>query len=138
VTRGDTGSAAVELAVLAPVLVALLLLVVLAGRISDADIAIRHAAADAARAASLTRTPAAANRAATETVADNLAATGLTCRQLETTVDTATFAPGGRVAVTVECTVDLQAVSLLAIPGSRTLRADGIEVVDRYRAGSGT
>jgi Flp pilus assembly protein TadG len=135
--RAETGSAAVELAVLAPILVALLLLVVLAGRISDADIAVRHAAADAARAASLARTPAGATQAAAATVEDNLAGR-LTCRDLATRVDTAAFAPGGRVAVTVECTVDLQAVALLAVPGSRTLRAGAVEVVDRYRSGSGT
>jgi Flp pilus assembly protein TadG len=69
VTADDQGSAAVEMAILAPALVALLLLVTLAGRVTTADNIVRRAAADGARAASLERTPAAARTAATDAVA---------------------------------------------------------------------
>ena len=47
----DRGMAAVEAAIVAPVLIAMLLLVVVAGRISEADGTIRRAASEAARAA---------------------------------------------------------------------------------------
>ena len=136
-STSERGSAAVELAIIAPALVALLLLVVVASRVTSADAAVRHAAADAARSASLRGTPSSATEAAEETVAANLGGTQLRCRDVTTTVDTAAFAPGGRVAVAVECTVDLSDVALLALPGTRTFRGVGIEVVDRYR-GDGT
>jgi len=134
VTRLDErGSAALELAVIAPALVALMLLVVIAGRVSDAQAAVRHAAADAARAASLHRTADGATQAATDTAATNLDDQQLACRDQRTTVDTTAFAPGGRVAVTVSCTLDLRDVALLAVPGTRTFQAVAVEVVDRYR-----
>jgi Flp pilus assembly protein TadG len=136
-TRTEHGSAAVELAVIAPALVALLLLVVVASRLSNADAAVRHAAADAARSASLRGTPASATDAAEATVAANLDNNQIRCAHVTTTVDTAAFAPGGRVTVAVDCTVDLRDVALLALPGTRTLRGVGVEVVDRYR-GDGT
>ena len=130
--RSDTGSAAVELAVIAPALVALLLLVVVASRVSTADAAVRHAAADAARSASLRATPQSAIEAAEATVAANQ----LRCARVTTTVDIAAFTAGGRVAVAIECTVDLSDVALLALPGTRTFRGVGVEVVDRYRGGT--
>ncbi len=51
----DRGSATIELAVLAPALLALLGLVIVAGRISVAGSAVEQAAASAARAASIAR-----------------------------------------------------------------------------------
>ena len=132
-TSSERGSSAIELAVIAPALVALMLLVVVASRVSDADAAVRDAASDAARAASLQRTAGSATVAATESVASNLDAR-LRCDRHTTTVDTASFEPGGRVLVAVECTIDMSDVALLAVPGSRTFRAEGIEVIDRYRA----
>lgn len=130
----ERGSAAVELAIIAPALVALLLLVVVASRVTSADAAVRHAAAAAARSASLRATPASATDAAEATVAANLDDSQLRCRDVTTTVDTDAFGPGGRVGVIVECTVDLSDVALLALPGARTFRGIGIEVVDRYRS----
>lgn len=129
----EEGSAAVELAVIAPALVALLLLVVVASRLSTADAAVRHAAADAARSASLRGTASSATEAAESTVTANLETNQVPCAQVSTSVDTAAFAPGGRVVVAVECTVDLRDVALLALPGSHTVRGVGVEVIDRYR-----
>ena len=55
VRGSDRGSATIEMAVLAPALLALLGLVILAGRISAAGSAVEQAAASAARAASIAR-----------------------------------------------------------------------------------
>ncbi len=133
--RGERGSVAVEVAVIAPALVALLLLVVFAGRVSQADGEVRRAAAAAARAASLRQDPSGAEDAARETATAILRASGLGCGTLDTAVDTSRFAAGGTVAVTVRCTASMADVSLLGVPGSRTFTARSVEVIDRYRGG---
>lgn len=129
----DRGSVAVETAVVAPALVALLLLVVFAGRVSQAEGDVRRAASEASRAASLLQHPDGAEATATEVAASNLSASGVACGTLETEVDTTNFAPGGTVTVTVRCTASMRDVSLLAVPGSRTFVARSVEVIDRHR-----
>jgi len=51
--RSERGSVSVEVAVIAPAFVLLLLLVVFAGKVSEADGNVERAAAEGARAASL-------------------------------------------------------------------------------------
>lgn len=130
----DRGSVAVETAVIAPALVALLLLVVFAGRVSQAEGDVRRAASEAARAASLEQSPDAATEAAEATAAANLATSGVGCGSLTTTVDTSSFQPGGTVTVSVRCVASMADVSLLGVPGERTFEARSIEVIDRYRS----
>lgn len=135
--RNDRGSVTVETAVVAPALVALLLLVVFAGRVAQADGDVRRAASEAARAASLEGSPEAATTAATETALANLSASGVACAELQTHVDTDAFHPGGTVGVTVRCTASMADVSLLGVPGQRTFEARSVEVIDRYRSDTG-
>jgi hypothetical protein len=130
--RSERGAAAVELAVLAPALVVLMLLVVAGGRVTTTDATVRRVAADAARAAAMARTAEAARTAAVAT-AEGVLSGGL-CRDLETSVDVADFGPGGRVVVDVSCGVEFRDVAVLAFPGQRTFHAVGIEVIDRYRS----
>ena len=132
---GDRGSVAVEMAVLAPALVALLLLVVFAGRVTQAEGDVRRAASAAARAASLRQHPAGAETAARDAAAANLAASGVACGRLETAVDTSRFRAGGAVAVTLRCTASMDDVALLGVPGRKTFIARSVEVIDRYRGG---
>ncbi len=129
---------AVEVAVVAPALVALLLLVVYAGRVSQAEADVRRAAAEAARAASLRQVPAEAVAAAEQTAAANVATSGVACARLETLVDTSAFVPGGTVAVTVSCDASLGDVTLLGVPGERRFEARSVEVIDRYRSAEPT
>lgn len=131
----EQGSVAVEMAVLAPALVALLLLVVFAGRVAQAEAEVRRAASASARAASLRQSAADAEEAARGSAAANLATSGVTCASLETAVDTSGFAPGGTVAVTLRCTASMADVSLLGVPGRRVFEARSVEVVDRHRGG---
>lgn len=133
--RGEHGSVAVEMAVVAPALVALLLLVVLAGRVAQAEGDVRRAAAAAARAASLRQDAGGAESAAREAAAANLVASGVACGRLDTDVDTSRFGAGGAVVVTLRCTASLDDVALLGVPGRKTFVARSVEVVDRYRGG---
>lgn len=132
--RDDRGSVAVETAVVAPALVALLLLVVFAGRVAHSEGDVRRAASEAARAASLTQSPEAAVEAAEQAVAANLRSSGIGCSTLATDVDTDDFRPGGTVTVNVRCVASMADITLLGVPGERTFAARSVEVIDRYRS----
>lgn len=131
----ERGSASVELAVVAPALVILFLLVVLAGRASDADAQVTRAAAAAARAASLRQHPDDATSDAQTVAAENLATAGVTCDPLDVDVDVADFRAGGTVAVTVTCQVPMSDMALLGVPGARASTSTATEHIDRFRSG---
>jgi len=134
----DRGSATLELAILAPALLLLLGLVVLAGRVQVAAGAVEHAAATAARDASLDRTADAARTAAIAAAERELAAQDLRCAPSSIVIDTAGFAaPVGQTATvtaTVSCTVTLADLAIPGLPGSRTLTATATSPIDRYRS----
>lgn len=131
----ERGSIAVEVAVIAPALLFLMLLVVFAGKVAEADGNVERAASDAARAASLRQDLADATADAQTTAAANLAAAGVPCLTLTTIVDTDDFRPGGIVTVTVRCEASMVDVTLLGVPGRLTFTATAVEVVDRFRSG---
>ena len=131
--RSERGSVSVEVAVIAPAFVFLMLLVVFAGKVSEADGNVERAAAEGARAASLRQHPGNAATDARSTVEANLATAGVSCSSLEAIVDTSDFEPGGTVTVTVECTASMADVTLLGVPGTRTFTATATEVIDTYR-----
>jgi Flp pilus assembly protein TadG len=133
----QAGSATVELVLVTPLLILLLLFVVALGRLAGARLQVDGAAGQAARAASLARDPAGAVAAAQQTAAQALAASHVTCQQLDVSVDTAAFRPGGWVAVTVTCAVGLSDMALLHLPGTETIRARFVSGLDVYRGVSG-
>ncbi len=110
--RGEEGSVAVEVAVVAPAFVFLMLLVVFAGRVSEADTTIRRATSEAARAASLRQHPSDAAADAETVAVENLSAAGMRCVTLAVEVDDTDFRPGGTVTVTVDCTASMDALAL--------------------------
>jgi len=132
--RSERGSVSVEVAVIAPAFVFLLLLVVFAGKVSEADGNVERAAAEGARAASLRQNPGDAIDDAEAVVAENLVAAGVPCTHLDTVVDTSAFEPGGTVTVTVRCEASMADVTLLGVPGTRSFTATSTEVIDTYRS----
>ena len=132
--RSERGSVSVEVAVIAPAFVFLLLLVVFAGKVSEADGNVERAAAEGARAASLRQNPGDAIDDAEAVVAENLVAAGVPCTHLDTVVDTSAFEPGGTVTVTVRCEASMADVTLLGVPGTRSFEAISTEVIDTYRS----
>ena len=122
-----------ELTLLAPVLIAFLLLVVALGRLGQARADVDGAARDAARAASIARSVSSAQPGASEAAASALAERGVTCRSLGVNLQAAEFAPGGSVAVEVSCDVSFADLSLLRLPGTKTVSARSVAVVDLYR-----
>lgn len=129
----EGGSATVELAILAPVLVLLLLFVVTVGRLVLARQEVDAAAADAARAASIADSPGAAVQAASDAASGDLAGHGVTCSPFDASVDTSHFTPGGEVNVELRCTASLAGLSLLRLPGTETLVSSATAPIDLYR-----
>ena len=135
-TSNEQGGAAVELTLVAPVLLLLLLLVVEFGRFGVARGDLDGAARDASRAASLRRSAGAARPAATRAAEAALRERGVTCRgspQVDLSLGPGGFTPGGWVAVEVACTVELSELSLLRLPGTKTMRARSVAALDTYR-----
>jgi Flp pilus assembly protein TadG len=134
---GEKGNAALELVVLAPVLLALVGLVIAAGRTSIAQGSVDAAARDAARQASLALTPAAASRAGVVSAVAALREDGLDCSPV-VVVDTRQFAipPGEPAAVTatVSCTVPLASLVLPGLPGTARLQGTFTSPLDIYRS----
>lgn len=130
--RSDRGSAAVELVVLAPVLVTVLMFVVFAGRLTQANARVRHAADQAARAASMVSLGRSGGVAAA-TATTELSSGEIRCSSMSVATSTSDLAGLTAVTVTVECAVDRGDLAPLA-PGSHVVRATSTEVLDRYRA----
>lgn len=130
----EAGSAVVELTLMVPAIVLILMLVVAAGRIVQARNDVAAAAGDAARAASVRQHRAGATRAAEATARRSLADRGVSCAQVSVNLGGGDLSPGSAVAVDVSCSVNLADLGLLGVPGSRTVSARGIEVVDQYRS----
>jgi Flp pilus assembly protein TadG len=131
--HGDRGSAAVELILVAPLLVLLMMLIVTAGRLVQARLEVDSAAMQAARAASLARDPATATADATEVAQSALASQHLTCGGLTVSTDTRSFRSGGQVSVQVSCTVSLAGLALLHVPGTETLNYQAAAPIDAFR-----
>jgi Flp pilus assembly protein TadG len=134
---GEDGSAALELVMLAPVLLALLCLVIAAGRMSIAQGSVDAAARDAARQASIALTPAAARLSGELSARAALRSDGLDCDPV-VAVDTSQFAipPGAPASVTaiVSCTVSLADLALPGLPGTARLQATFTSPLDIYRS----
>ncbi|MEM9655383.1 MAG: TadE/TadG family type IV pilus assembly protein, partial [Actinomycetota bacterium] len=124
----DRGDMAVEAAIVAPVLFFLMFAgLLVAGRSIQAKNQAESAAQEAARAASLEQTPAAATEAGNRALEANVSdTTGMDCAA---TINAASLEPGSIVEVRVDCRADLVAGR------QATFTATAFEVVDQYRQG---
>jgi len=143
-SRRDRGSTAIELAILAPSVLAFFVTALIAGRYSLAQQAADAAAFDAARTASLARTePEARSQARTAALA-SFAAQGVECRTPATAdVDTDGFrvdeGQPATVSVTVHCDLEFRDISLPFLPrslGTIELSSSFVSPLDTYRSRS--
>jgi Flp pilus assembly pilin Flp len=135
--RSERGTAAVELALLAPVLVVLVAVVTAAGRMVGTKSAVLSVAREAARAAAEAPNAAAAHDAAIATAQQAAEGLGLDPARLSIVEDPNGFARGAPYEVSVSYEVsmaDLPGLGLL--PGSVTLGAEHAELIDTYRSRS--
>ena len=134
----DDGNAPLELLILAPVILALIGLVIAAGRASVAQGSVDAAARDAARQASISMTPAAARQAALSSAKAALRADGLACKPVvRLNLEPGFSIPPGQpaqVSALVSCTVPLSDLLAPGVPGSRRLTARFTSPLDPYRS----
>ncbi|GAA0689067.1 hypothetical protein GCM10010193_49010 [Kitasatospora atroaurantiaca] len=134
----DSGSVAIEAAILAPVLLTFVLIAVVAGRIQTTGGVVDAAARSGARAASLARSADGAQQAAAEAVQEVFKDRGVRCADAAAspvefgTLETPT-GPLRTVTVKVSCTVSLDYLLVAGTPGTKTMTSTFTSVVDRYR-----
>lgn len=130
--RTEAGSAAVELVLVAPLLVGLILTVVAGGRIVDARGQVNDAAYAGARAASLNLGPGGldAGRVAAE---QSLADRGKSCASLSVTFAGSDPQPGGRIRATVHCVTNLHDLVGFGLPGTKEFTAIAVVPIEQYR-----
>jgi Flp pilus assembly protein TadG len=132
--RGECGAIApLELAIIAVPVLAVLMFIVLAGRVVVADGTLDGVAHYSAREAARARSAGDASSAAASAVDADMAAAGLECDSTDVAVDTANFRAGGTVAVLVTCEVRLSDLAPLPLPGTRTIQSRAVAAIDVYR-----
>lgn len=131
--RSEDGAAALELVLMAPLLVAFIVVVVAAGRIVQARGDANDIAYAAARAASLAGSPAMARSAAEQAAHDAIEQADLVCRTLEVSLEGSQLRPGGQISATVRCTADLADVAGFGIPSSRNFVSTAQVPIETYR-----
>ena len=135
--RDERGSATIESAIGVPAFVLFVGLIIFGGRTAIAHQSVESAAAEAARTASIARTPADAKSQAEQAARVSLSNQQVQCRQINISVNTDGFAvPVGEpatVEVTVECLLDLSDLSVPGVPGARLVRASMSSPIDTWR-----
>jgi len=105
--RSERGSAAVETLLMATAGLALVLVIVAAGRYVSGSAHANDAAYAAARAASLEQSSGAGTAAGQRAAAQSLMQRGKSCQNLSVSFAGSDFTPGGQVIAQVSCTVSL-------------------------------
>lgn len=113
-------------------------LIVFGGRVVIAHQAVQSAAAQAARTASIARTPGDAQSSAVSQAGASLDSQNVHCTRADVSVDTSGFAaPVGTpatVRATVTCAVNIGDLALPGVPGSITITETMTSPIDTYRA----
>lgn len=120
---------AVEMVLLAPVMVAFLLLVIAFGRYVSVSGEVEAASRDAVRAASLERSADAAANSARQTATAALAGRWQ-CDDVQLGGD---FVAGGTITVQLTCSVPFSGLGLLGLPGSVSVDGESSAPLDLYR-----
>ncbi|MGH9244750.1 MAG: TadE family protein [Acidimicrobiales bacterium] len=124
----DRGAATIEIAILTPALLLLASFVIFAGRVADAHTEVAGAARDAARSVSIE------GRGAPYVVDwsyDTYECVGGVKSHID--VDIRPAPAPGRVVATFSCEIKMTDLGV-PLPGTRTVRATAVEVIDAYRS----
>lgn len=137
----ERGSATVEAVLGVPVFALLILLAIMGGRVALTRQAVDAAAADAARAASISRSEEQADQAARNAVHASLETQQIACLETTIAVDTGTLrrpaGTPGNVTATVTCLLQLADLGLPGAPNSKLITATITSPVDTYRTRTG-
>lgn len=133
--RSERGTAAVEMALLAPVLIVLVAAVVAAGRIVETESAVLAVAREAARTAADAPDAASAHTAAASTATQVAAGLGLDPSRIVVTQSASGFGRGEPYRVSVSYEVRLEDLpGLGALPGSFSVSAEHAELIQRFKS----
>ncbi len=132
--RSQDGNLTVELVVITPVLLALTLMILAFGRVTESRQQVVEAARAGAESAAILPTPTAAQTGAAEAALVGIVGRGQTCVHAQIVTDLSHFQPGGYVSVTVTCEVGLADLSIPGLPGSTMVRATSTAPIDPYRS----
>jgi hypothetical protein len=127
--RGDSGSMAVEVVLITPVLVVFMLMVVAFGRLVWVRGQVEAASRDAVRAASIARSPGQARIDAQAVANDQLDGRAV----CDPPTFEGEFAPGQVITVTLACDVSYAELGLLGLGGGTTVTAESSAPIDLYR-----
>jgi hypothetical protein len=129
----ERGSLTLELALVVPALILMVVFISGAATIVGARSDVEDAAWEAARAASLTRNPVAADLAARSAIDRRLASERWSCTGKRVDVDVSRFRAGSSVGVSLSCALRLADAGLF-LPGATHLSARASEPLDQYKA----
>ncbi len=132
--RAPTGSATVELVVLAPVVIVFVLFVVALGRYETVRAQVVGAARAGAEAAAEAGDGTAAAAAAASAAVPVAAGAAPACRHVRVSTVAAPFAPGGSVTVDVRCSVSTADLLVPGLPGSLPVSSRVRAPIDRFRS----
>ena len=125
--NGSRGSLTVEALILVPALMMLFLLIVYAGRLTDASFRVHRAADISARIASQSNFNSMISRGVTAAHND-LVGSSSTCEDADITVTSGQIGRVKTVTTSIACVVSSSGLGLLSLP-NRTVRATSTEVV---------
>lgn len=131
--RGDTGSLAIELAMLAPALLLIFGLIFAYGRVGQVNGVLESGTRDAARSVTMSRSLGEAQARADLAVAQALGAAPTSCRSSVRVTIEGAFQPGSPVTVSARCTYSLADIGLPGAPGSITANSSFTSMLDPYR-----
>lgn len=131
--KGEDGNAAIELILVAPLLLALLAVVVASGRILSTKSALESVARESARAASGESDATAADYIARERGAAVASGLGLDPSRLQLSINSGSFGRGTPLTVEARYSAELSDLPGFGFfPGSFELSARHVELLERY------
>jgi len=131
--RRERGALALELAILAPVLLVLFMFLLACGRYFQTSSLLEGAARDGARSASQARSLNDAQLRVDQAVKDAMGQGVKSCKETASGSITTAFAAGTPLSVEVTCTINYRDLGLLGLGGDTTITKRFTSSVDPYR-----
>ena len=131
--RDESGSLAVEMAMVAPSLLLIFALIFAYGRVAQVNGTLESGTRDAARSVTMARSYDDAVDRANAVLLDAMKDAPQSCQNTLQVRVTGDYAPGQPVTVTARCTYDLSDLSLPGAPGTLTPESSFTSMLDPYR-----
>ncbi|GAA0617297.1 pilus assembly protein [Kribbella sandramycini] len=131
--RGERGTMALEMVILAPILLILFMFLLACGRYFQTSSLLESAARDGARAASQSRSLPEAQGRLDDAVSRTMDQSIKSCKATAAGTVTSALTAGAPLSVEVTCTIDYRDLNLLGIGGDTTITKRFSSSVDPYR-----